>query len=111
VDPVLNAPACLVLAADMVAPASAGRWAAVRLVVAALTRGLLDLTEPGGPAVPGHLIISRRGTGTELLRMETDTFDAGFLAYVRSQLDELTVGEFLDQWGIDPDLLDEGRGR
>lgn len=95
----------------MSAPPSAGRWAAVRLVVAALSRGLLDLTEPGGPTVHGHLIVSRRGTGTELLRMETDTFDADFLAYVRGQLDELTVGEFLDRWGIDPDLLNEGPGR
>jgi hypothetical protein len=104
----LNSPAVLVLAADMVAPPSAGRWAAVRLLVAALTRGMLDLTDPGRPTIHGELVISRRDTGAAVLRLETDTFDGDFLAYVRSQLDELTVAEFLDRWEIDPAAFTAG---
>jgi hypothetical protein len=100
-DPRLDAPACLVLAADMIIPRRAAGLAYLRMTAKALVFSLLDLTGSNSPTVDGELIITRRDTGAELLRTET-----GFpLAHVRGQLDELTVAEFLTRWGIDPGRL------
>jgi hypothetical protein len=107
----LDAPACLALTAHLHRPPSAGRWAAARLVAVALARAAFDLPQPGGPTMTGDLVITRVDTGTEVWRLETDTNDAELLPHVRGQLDELTVAEFLDAWGIDPDALErDGSG-
>lgn len=105
--PLLDAPACLVLAADMIIPRRAARWAYLRMTTKALVASLLDLTDPTDPTGPtrptvdGELIVTIRDTGAELLRTGTD-FP---LAHVRSQLDEMTVAEFLARWGVDPGRL------
>ncbi|MEV0569209.1 hypothetical protein [Dactylosporangium sp. NPDC050588] len=105
----LDAPAGEVLAADVVTTAKAGRWAVVRLLAAGVVQSLFDDSiGPGGPGTPtvhGHLVVTRRDTGEVVLAVplglkpDLEHGDADYLGYVQNQLDELTVGEFLDRWG------------
>jgi hypothetical protein len=106
-----DAPAGEWLAADVVLPPTAGRWAAVRVFLAGIALAIFDEqgSEPGPPTLAGSLVVTRLDTGETVL--ETDLRlhpivddDAGtdHLGYVRGQLEELTVGEFLDRWGVEP---------
>ena len=97
---VLNAPACLVLGADMIIRRRAAGLAYAGMLATLLVLSIFDVNS-ATPTVHGELIITRRDTGGELLRTDTDLP----LAHVRGQLDEMTVAEFLDRWDIDPDLL------
>jgi hypothetical protein len=94
VDLDLGAPARDLLDADLLIPRSSGWWATLRLFLTAI----YDLGEPSR-TVRGELVVTRRDTDATLLRMPADT-DVDLPAYVHSQLDQLTVGEFLNRWGF-----------
>ena len=89
--------AALVLTAKMVNVTSALRWAWVRLFVTAVG-ALFDIDRDAKSPVLGDLAVVRRDTGATVLRV--DDADAETLAYVRRQLEELTVAEFLDRWNV-----------
>jgi len=101
------APAADLLAAELVTSKSAGRWSGVRLLLVAAFGAVVDdsgATDGAAPAatptVYGHLVVTRRDTGKEVLRTGTDAAEPDLLEHVRGQLAELTVGEFLDRWGV-----------
>ncbi|MFI5914189.1 hypothetical protein [Dactylosporangium sp. NPDC051541] len=107
----LTARAADVLAADIHTTKRAGRWAAARWVAAGLARLAADADDdPGEPMLPfSHFVLTRRDTGEELLRVDADFDDHHLLAHVQQQLDELTAGEFLDRWGVTPDVTAGGQ--
>jgi hypothetical protein len=104
----LGSPAVLVLDAAIVNVPAAPRRAYVRLFFTALVGQILDLAPEAGSPVLGELEVTRRDTGAPVLRV--DEADADLLIHVRRQLDELTVAEFLDRWGIDPLVLQTTTG-
>ncbi|MDG6107151.1 hypothetical protein Daura_32445 [Dactylosporangium aurantiacum] len=90
----------LVLSADLVPRPVSRAWANTR---ALLRIGLAVLMEEGDPPVPkGFLVVTRMDNGAAVRLTRSDHEDGALLAYVRQQLAELTVGEFLDRWGVDP---------
>lgn len=104
----LSARAGEVLDAEIVVPPNAGRWAAVRLFAAATFYAIFDDQgdSPSTPTLDGFLVVTRRDTGETMLQVDlslrpaVDEPDIDYLGYVRRQFDELTVGEFLDKWGV-----------
>ena len=104
-----DAPAGRLLVAELVAPPPPGRWAAVRRFVGALVRvATADATDTLGPddaAARRDLLVTRRDTGAPVLRVEAGTADVETLQHVTRQLEDLTVAEFLDRWGVDPTTL------
>ena len=77
-----------------------GRYA-VALAMAAVEYLAAPGDERPGPSVPGHLVVTHVD-GTVLLRIPSHAQDEHLLAHVRRQLDELTVGAFLDRWSATP---------
>lgn len=105
----LSAPAGHVLAAALVTPPPAQGWAAVRRFAGALVKVAADAANPEDAAARRDVLVTRRDTGAEVLRVDRDNGDPDgtvTLNHVQSQLDELTLGEFLDKWGLDPGTLD-----
>lgn len=101
----LNVLAGLVLTADLVPkPMSRLRiWTRMMLGL-----GLTVLMEEEGALeAQGVLLVTRPDNGVAVRLTRSDREDGELLAYVRTQLSELTVGEFLDRWGIDPGALEE----
>ncbi|MEV0129346.1 hypothetical protein AB0H83_12920 [Dactylosporangium sp. NPDC050688] len=100
VDLDLDVLAGLVLSADLV-PRPAGRaWTRTR---ALLLLALAVVVEDGNPPTPwGALVVTRIDNGATVQLTRSRREDGELLAYVRQQLAELTVGEFLDRWGVDP---------
>jgi hypothetical protein len=77
------------------APVRAVRWLA--LVGSAATQGLVP-----SPSL-ADLVVTRRDTGAEVLRLPAGDPDAAplLLQHVQTQLRELSVGEFTESWGVD----------
>jgi hypothetical protein len=106
----LSAPAGKLLSAELVTPPPAGRWAGAGRFVGALVRVATDTANPEDAAARRDVLITRRDTGAELLRVDADTngtADEALLTHVQNQLDTLPLGEFLDRWGIDPQSLND----
>lgn len=93
----------LVLSADLVPRPVSRAWANTR---ALLRIGLAVLMEEGDPPVPsGALVVTRMDNGATVRLTGSWHEDGTLLAYVRQQLAELTLGEFLDRWSVDPAAL------
>jgi hypothetical protein len=105
----LDAPAGQLLAAELVAPPPPGRWATVRRFLGALVRvataDATDTLDHNDAAARRDLLVTRRDTGATVLRVEAGTADVETLQHVTIQLEELTVAEFLDRWGVGPSTL------
>ena len=96
----LDVLAGLVLSADLVSAPAGPVWSRAR---ALLQVALGVLVEDSDPIPPwGALIVTRIGTGAAVQLTRSRREDGELLAYVRRQLAELTVGQFLDRWGVDP---------
>ena len=95
--------ACLLLTAGPASPSPARRWAGLARLVGALVADLPADPHPSG--VPVDVIVARRDTGETVLRIDAGIGDAELLQYVGRRLEELTVAEFLESWGVDPDTL------
>lgn len=94
--------ACLLLAAGHAAPSPPQRWATLARFITTLVADLPDTPEATGPRL--DVVVTRRDTGQTVLRFNSETCDA-LLVHIRHQLDELTVAEFFDSWGLDPAIL------
>jgi hypothetical protein len=95
--------ACLLLTAGPASPSPAQRWASLARLVGELVADVP--TDPHASGVPVDVIVARRDTGETVLRIDANTGDGELLQYVRRQLEELTVAEFLESWGVDPESL------
>jgi hypothetical protein len=91
-----------VFAADIVATRSALRWTAVRVFASSVICALLDMSgsRPQPVIEAAHLVVTRLDTGEEVWRTSAHVADLDLKTHVLRQLDELTVGEFCDAWGI-----------
>ncbi|GIJ46503.1 hypothetical protein Val02_33890 [Virgisporangium aliadipatigenens] len=106
VDIDLDARAGDVLTADIVATKAQQRWAVVRLFASSLICALLDMggSRPQPVIQAANLIVTRLDTGEEVWRTPAHIADLELKTHVQRQLDELTVAEFYDAWGIiDPE--------
>ena len=77
------------------APARALRW--LVLAVSAAFQGLVP-----SPSL-ADLVVTRRDTGAEVLRLPAGDPDAAplLLQHVQNQLSELSVDEFKESWGME----------
>jgi hypothetical protein len=107
VDP--DAPANRLLTADLVTPPPAGKWTGAGRFVGALVGVATGAANPEDAAARRDVLVTRRDTGATVLHVDSDIntgADETLLDHVRGQLDTLTLGQFLDRWGVDPAALD-----
>ncbi len=105
----LSVPAGQVLSADLTTPPPAATWAGAGRFVGALVRVATDTATPEDAAARRDVLITRKDTGAAVLQADADSnadADAVLLDHVRSQLDGLTLGQFLEKWGIAATSLD-----
>ncbi|GAB3846071.1 hypothetical protein GCM10027610_063530 [Dactylosporangium cerinum] len=100
----------LVLAADLVPwPGGPGPvWGKVRALLTVAVRLALEIDSFA--EFGGALVITRLDNGATVQLTGSRWEDKQLLTYVRLQLAELTAGEFLDRWGVDPAALRGGPG-
>jgi hypothetical protein len=99
----------LVLAADLVPWPGGPVWNRVRLLLTVVIGVAMEIDSFAD--VSGALIVTRMDNGAMVQLTRSRWEDDRLLTYVRQQLAELTVGEFLDRWGVDPAALRDRPGR